>query len=54
MGGVRNGAAKEDGCWDLNPGAAAVETEDHAVLKEKREDHEVWGEKGENHAALVE
>ena len=25
MEGVRNGAAKEDGRWDLNPGAAAIE-----------------------------
>ena len=24
MGGVGNGAAEEDWCWDLNPGAAAM------------------------------
>ena len=38
VGGVRNGAAKEDGRWDLNLGAAAIGGEDHAVLrgKEKR------------------
>ena len=34
MGGVGNGAAKEDGCWDLNLGAAAIEEEDRVVLKE--------------------
>ena len=43
VGGVGNGAAKEDGCWDLNLGVAALE----------REDHEVLGEKGEDHAALA-
>ena len=32
-GRVRNGAAKEDGHWDLNLGTAAIEREDHAVLK---------------------
>ena len=38
VGGVGNGAAEEDWCWDLNPGAAAAATEreDHAVLEEKR------------------
>ena len=41
--GVRNGAAKEDGHWDLNLGTAAIEREDHMVLKESREDHVVWG-----------
>ena len=39
--GVRNGAAKEDGHWDLNLGVAAIEIEGHAVLKGKGEDHEV-------------
>ena len=24
MGGVRNDAAEEDWCWDLNPGAATI------------------------------
>ena len=24
IGRVRNGAAEEDWCWDLNPGAAAI------------------------------
>ena len=37
VGGVRNGAAKEGGRWDLNLGVAAIEREDHAVLKEERE-----------------
>ena len=41
VGGVGNGAAKEDGHWDLNLGAAAIEGEDHAVLWGKEEDHEV-------------
>ena len=36
VGGVRNGAAKEDGHWDLNLGAAAIEREDHTVLEERR------------------
>ena len=39
MRGVRNGAAKEDWHWDLNPGTAALEREGHTVLGEKREDH---------------
>ena len=43
-----------DGRWDLNLGAAAIEREDHVVLKEKRDDHEVLGKKGEKHAALAE
>ena len=43
IGGVRNGAAKEDGRWDLNLGPAAIEKEDHKAL----------GEKGEDHGALV-
>ena len=43
VGGVGNGVAKEDGCWDLKLGAAAlqrgprgpeVNREDHPVLKE--------------------
>ena len=33
IGGVRNGAAKEDGLWDLNVGTAAIEREDHVVLE---------------------
>ena len=51
MGGVGNGAAKEDGRWDLNVGVAAVEREPRSSeWKErgsrgsdgvKREDHEV-------------
>ena len=43
--GVRNGAAKEDGHWDLNLGAAAIERENHKVLRGKEEDHAVlkWG-----------
>ena len=32
MGGVGNGAAKEDGRWDLNLGAAAIGGEDHMAL----------------------
>ena len=39
VGGVTNGAAKEDGRWDLNLGPAAIEEEDHKVLGEKRGDH---------------
>ena len=39
MGGVGNGAAKEDGCGNLNLGPAATEGEDHKVLGEKRVDH---------------
>ena len=54
VGGVGNGAAEEDWCWDLNPGAAATESEDHAVLKEKGDDYAVLEEKGEDHVALVE
>ena len=53
MGGVGNGAAEEDWHWDLNPGAAATESEDHAVLKEKGDDYAVLEEKGEDQAALV-
>ena len=41
VGGVRNGAAEEDGRWDLNLGVAAVERADQAGLEEKREDHSV-------------
>ena len=26
MGGVRNGDAEEDWCWDLNPGGAAMQS----------------------------
>ena len=54
VGGVGNGAAKEDGCWNLNLGAAAIGREDHVVLKKKRDDHEVLGKKGGKHAALAE
>ena len=43
MGGVGNGAAGEDWCWDFNLGVAAMEREHHTVLKESREDHEVLG-----------
>ena len=39
--GVRNGAAKEDGHWDLNLGTAVIEGEDHTVLRRKEEDHKV-------------
>ena len=53
VGGVGKGAAEEDWRWDLNPGVAAIETADHAVLKEKREDYVVLEERGEDHAALV-
>ena len=47
MGRVRNGAAEEDWRWDLNPGVAAIEREDHVALKERREGHGVWGERRE-------
>ena len=63
MGGVRNGAAREDGHWDLNLGPAAIERRDHAASK-SGEDHKVLGEKeettrlqskwGGDHAALKE
>ena len=33
------GAAEEDWRWDLNPGVAAIQREDHTVLEEKGEDH---------------
>ena len=32
--GIGNGAAKEDGRWDLNLGTAAIERENHEVLKQ--------------------
>ena len=35
-------AAKEDGLWDLNLGAAAKEKEDHEDFGEKGEDHTAW------------
>ena len=35
VGGVGNGAAKEDGYWDLNLGAAAIGEEDLVVLRER-------------------
>ena len=28
---------EEDWCWDLNPGIAAIQREDHVVLEEKGE-----------------
>ena len=37
VGGVGNGPAEEDRHWDLNPGAAAIGREDHAVLEEEGE-----------------
>ena len=39
VGAVGNGAAEEDGHWDLNLGTAAIESEDYTVQKEKGEDH---------------
>ena len=33
VGGVVNGAAKEDGCWDLNLSLATIEGVDHTALK---------------------
>ena len=45
MGGVGNGAAEEDGSWDLNPGAVAIP---------RRGPHSFGGEGRENHAALAE
>ena len=35
--GVGNGAAEEDWHWDLNPGEAAIQREDHVALEEKGE-----------------
>ena len=43
-------AAKEDGCWDLNLGPAAIEGRDYAASK-SGEDHKVLGEKRGDHAA---
>ena len=44
MGGVRNGDAEEDWCWDLNPGSAAIPGgENHVALAE-------WGPRGSNTA----
>ena len=45
VGGVRNGAAKEDGRWDLNQGAEAIRGGNHKVLRRKGEGHAVlkWG-----------
>ena len=39
MGGVGDGAAEEDGSWDLNPGAAAKERERERTMRfwERRE-----------------
>ena len=50
--GVGNGAAKEDGYWDLNLGAAAIGEEDHEVLRGMEEGHPVLEE--EDHAVLME
>ena len=36
MGGVGNGAAEEDGLWDLNPGAADIPGEDSMVVTQLR------------------
>ena len=41
MGGVRNGVAEEDWCWDLNPGLAAMQS---------FWDHTAWAQK--NHGLL--
>ena len=45
MGGVGNGAAEEDGSWDLNPGAVAIP---------RRGPHSFGGVGRENHTALAE
>ena len=37
MGGVRNGAAEDDGHWDLKPRRGSYRKEDHVVLGEKGE-----------------
>ena len=39
MGGVENGAAEEDWCWDLNPGTAAMLRGTHAALEREGEPH---------------
>ena len=52
VGGVRNGAAKEDGHWDLNLGPAAIGEKRPRGSKVNGEDHKVLGEKGVDHAAL--
>ena len=52
MGGVGNGAAEEDWHWDLNLGAAAIERENHKVLRGKEEDHAVLKESREDRVVL--
>ena len=42
VGGVGNGAAEEDGHWDLNPGTTATPGEDHTALAE-------WGPPWQQH-----
>ena len=36
VGGVGNGVAEADSCWDLNPGAAAMLDIKHTVLGAER------------------
>ena len=36
MGGVRNGATKDNWCWDLNPGVATIRDWDHMALVRDR------------------
>ena len=64
VGGVGNGAAEEDRCWDLNPGVAAIPPRGprgpegkgggpHGFGREGREDHVAlaeWGPLGSNTA----
>ena len=38
-------AAKEDGCWDLNLGPAAIGRRDHAAPKVVGRTTRFWGEK---------
>ena len=64
MGGVRNEAAEEDWCWDLNPGATVIPERGYVVLGEKgerttwfggrkeREPHGFGREKGERTTLL--
>ena len=55
MGGVRNGATKDNWCWDLNPGVATIRDWDHmALVRDRTHSFEVlpftmWIRKQERH-----
>ena len=56
VGGVRNGAAEEDWCRDLNPDVAATGQRGSCSFggEGKREDHGALAEKGERTMRLWE